>query len=133
MKKKAPPLKSSPARDFLKKFVIDYVTKNLNKLKPINPDVNDDLVSDIENKPYDLNWVLFEVLPHDKAFKKLGIIVKSDWIDDTFETIYKIGSKTIRLRFINEDIYLSVGTYEFVKLVKKKVVVYEYEPVTSKK
>ena len=115
---------------FLKKYVQKYLKENFDKLSEKYGITKDDL-SDLEkDKNSILEWVLGEHLDNNE-FKELDITIQSDWgIEDEniHTTIYKIGRKLIRSNFKNGD-YMTNHKFDFVKPVRKKVIVYGYEAV----
>lgn len=116
---------------FLKKYVQKYLKENFDKLSEKYGITKDDLSDLKKDKNAILEWVLGEHLD-DNEFKELGITIQSDWgIEDenVHTTIYKIGRKFVKSRFKNGE-YMSNHSFDFVKPVKKRVVVYSYEPVS---
>lgn len=115
---------------FLKKYVQKYLKENFDKLSEKYGITKDDLLDLRKDKNAILEWVLGEHLD-DNEFKELGITVQSDWgIEDenVHTTIYKIGRKFIRSNFKNGE-YMNNHKFDFVKPVKKRVIVYSYEVV----
>lgn len=123
----------SPAYLCLKKYVQKYLKENFEHLSEKYGITKKDLSDLIKDKNAILEWVLGEFLD-DNEFKELGIVIQSDWgIEDenTHSTIYKIGRRFIKNSFKDGE-YMINHRFEFVKLVKKRIIVYtyEYEPVT---
>ena len=116
---------------FLKKYVQKYLKENFDELSEKYGITKNDLSDFRKDKNAILEWVLGEHLD-DNEFKELGIVIKSDWgIEDenTHTTIYKIGRKFVKSSFKNGE-YMVNHKFDFVKPVKKRVVVYSYEPVS---
>jgi hypothetical protein len=115
----------------LKKYVQKYLTENFGKLSQKYGIKKNDLSDLKKDRNAILEWLLGEHLD-DNEFKELGITIHSDWgIEDenTHTTIYKIGRKFIKSSFKNGE-YMSNHKFEFVKLVKKRVIIYSYESVS---
>jgi hypothetical protein len=112
---------------FLKKYVQKYLKENFDTLSEKYGITKDDLSDLKKDKNSILEWVLGEHLD-DNDFKELGITIQSGWgIEDenTHTTIYKIGRKMIRSNFKNGE-YMINHKFDFVKPVKKKIIVYCY-------
>lgn len=122
--------KKTSARDFIKKFVLKYTKDNWEKLNAQNNGVDKNILKDIKKDEICLDWILGEVLMHGD-FKELGFTLQADWKEDdkVHETIYRIKKKYIRQIFKQGEYQVKPFLFEFVKPVKKKIVVYQYETI----
>lgn len=115
---------------FLKKYVQKYLKENFDILSEKYGITKDDLLDLKKDKNAILEWVLGEHL-NDNEFKELGVTIQSDWgieNENVHTTIYKIGRKFIRSNFKNGE-YMSNHKFDFVKIVKKKVIIYSYDVI----
>lgn len=122
------------AKQCLNRFVIQFLEDSEKyKTGGFRGCTFESVMKDLKNKNDDsraLEWVLGEFL--DNEFSEAGIIEKKEWDQEetVHTTIYKIGNKFIREQFSR---YMEDHNFDFVKLKKKKIVVFEYEVVSSKK
>ena len=127
------------ARQVIEKFVINYLKEHWDELKEksSNPSFQEaalkQLVKDIKKNPTDLEWTLGEILGRscDNSKIKESIVHKEKTEDDKFFiTVYKIKNKFIKETLpVGSNYLIDSATYEFVKLKKKKIVIYEYESI----
>lgn len=131
-------------RDFVKRFVIDYIKNYPSDPILINSDFfsKNELLKDIRKSKTGadntiLEWFLGEHFRPTKT--NTDFILYSEWSEDKeneptiHTTIYKIGNKFVRETFTYQDGYLfKQHKFEFVKQVKKNIIVYEYEAIIPK-
>lgn len=131
-------------RDFIKRFVIDYINNYPSDPILINSTFfeKEELIRDVRKSKAGLNdtsleWFLGEHFRPTKV--NTDFILHSEWEEEKngkptiHISIYKIGNKLVRETFTYSDGYLMVQhKFEFVKQVKKKIVVFEYEAIVPK-
>lgn len=120
----------NPAYLALKKLVLKYVKDHFNTLSEKYEISKQDLSDLRRNKNAILEWLLGEHLGSNE-FKEMGITIQSDWgiVDEEIHTtIYKIGKRYVREN-VRQGSYMTDHIYEFVKPVRKKIVVETFEVV----
>lgn len=134
-------------RDFIKRFVIDYIKNYPSDPILINSDYfyKKELLKDIRKSKtgadieYNtiLEWFLGEHFRPTKT--NTDFILYSEWGEDKereptiHTTIYKIDNKFVRETFTYKDGYLfKQHKFEFVEQVEKNIIVYEYEAIVPK-
>jgi hypothetical protein len=131
-------------RDFVKRFVINYINDYPTDPILINSDSfsKKELLKDIRKSKAGvdntiLEWFLGEHFRPTKT--NTDFILYSEWGEDKeleptiHTTIYKINNKFVRETFTYSDGYLfKQHKFEFVKQVKKKIIVFEYEAIIPK-
>jgi hypothetical protein len=124
--------KDNPAYKYLKNYVLKYIkTNNAFDKYGIS---KEDLLYIKNDRNSILEWVLEECINPVEYIKgnDNGILIVCDWgveAENAFTSIYKMGRRYVKINHISSETIPWKGTYEysFVKKVKKKVIVYEYE------
>jgi hypothetical protein len=121
----------SKAYLFIRNKVIKFTKENLEKLltEHSHKDFDEGILKELRrNDEESLEWMLGEIL--NSYFKQLGYVIEEGWdeIEHAYTRIYKFNNRYIREQFKNGK-YLFDHSFEFVKPIKKKIIINTYEPI----